>query len=651
MSLRFQLLAISLITLLLPWAGCQYVREMEDSLKNGLGQSLLGSAQTVAAALDGRDALLYPQLDGQLPSGARHYAYQLNRAPVIDGYASDWEPAPIRTRNVALAATDQHLFVHIPVATAQIAYGGPGNAGDGIVLRVGNAGSALLLTTAAPGALAARSVDGDTPGSQRVLAYWVETESGFAIEARVPLSLVRGNLGIEHRSPNEATELLAVAPLVYPSSRLRAAIVDYARPGVRVDVVSTKGALLARAGLLANTAFDVDGATWSDRFYRWVLGDPGHAEYERLRVNLHRVEGPPVEEAIAGIPAVEWFRGPGFGTGGARVVAAAPIRDADRVVGAVVMEQASDSVLSLTDRAVSRLTRISVWVVSGVGLLLLGFATLLSFRIGRLAGAMETALGPRGELQTEVPGTWASDEIGVLARSFRSLLARLSDYTGYLRSLSGKLSHELRTPIAVITSSLENLEQSDDAGQRQIYADRIRKGADRLSRLVSAMSEATHLEQAIKETPPERFDLVRLITSATDGYRSAFSDQRFDCECDEEQLLVEGSPDLMMQLVDKLVDNAVSFSPAGSTIGLRVESGSDTILSVTNAGPLLPKGMQNQLFDSLVSVRDKASRERSHLGLGLYIVRLIADYHGAEVRGENLADGSGVRFSLLLPSP
>lgn len=646
MSLRFQLLAVSLITLLLPWAGCQYVREMEDSLKNGLGQSLVGSAQTVAAALDGRSALLYPQLGGNAPERALHYAYRLDRAPVIDGYASDWEPAPPGD-GPALAATDQHLFLHVSVVAAPVTYEAPGRDGDGLVLAVGESGNKLQLTTAAPGALAARN---EAAGSERVLAYWVETASGFAIEARIPLSLVGGQIGIEQLSPGGTVPLMEPAALVYPSSRLRASIEDYARPGVRVDVVSGQGFQLARAGRLADTGFDPDAATWSDRFYRWVLGDPAHESYESLRVSRHRLEGPPLSNAIAGSAAVEWFRGPGYRTDSARVVAAAPIRDGNRVLGAVVMEQASDSVLGLTDRAVSRLTRISVWVVSGVGALLLGFATLLSFRIGRLAGAMETALGPKGELDTRVPGTWARDEIGVLARSFSSLLGRLSDYTGYLRSLSGKLSHELRTPIAVITSSLENLEQSDEPGQRKIYADRIRKGADRLSRLVAAMSEATHLEQAIKETPPERFDLVRLTRSATEGYRTAFPERRFAFEHDVDRSTIDGSPDLMMQLLDKLVDNAVSFSPADSTILLQVAGGDGAAISVINEGPALPEGMENQLFDSLVSLREKSNGDRSHLGLGLYIVRLIADYHGGDMRAENLEDGRGVRFTLLLRS-
>ena len=70
-------------------------------------------------------------------------------------------------------------------------------------------------------------------------------------------------------------------------------------------------------------------------------------------------------------------------------------------------------------------------------------------------------------------------------------------------------------------------------------------------------------------------------------------------------------------------------------------------ISLRNQGPLLPAAMQRQLFDSMVSVREKSARV--HLGLGLHIVRLIVDFHGGTARAENLPDGSGVEFRIHLP--
>ncbi len=87
-------------------------------------------------------------------------------------------------------------------------------------------------------------------------------------------------------------------------------------------------------------------------------------------------------------------------------------------------------------------------------------------------------------------------------------------------------------------------------------------------------------------------------------------------------------------------------------IVVRVERvGDAAVLSVSNGGPLLPEGMRERMFESMVSVRDEARRGDAgpHLGLGLYIVRLIVEAHGGRVRADNRADGSGVVVTVTLP--
>ncbi|MEQ8953709.1 MAG: ATP-binding protein, partial [Gammaproteobacteria bacterium] len=117
------------------------------------------------------------------------------------------------------------------------------------------------------------------------------------------------------------------------------------------------------------------------------------------------------------------------------------------------------------------------------------------------------------------------------------------------------------------------------------------------------------------------------------------------------EVMIHGSPDLIMQLLDKLVDNARDFCPEDGVIELGLtETGEGVRLTVANDGPLLPEHMQAQLFDSLVSVREKREANTAHLGLGLYIVRLIAERHGARVFAENREDGFGVIFGIVLPT-
>ena len=106
---------------------------------------------------------------------------------------------------------------------------------------------------------------------------------------------------------------------------------------------------------------------------------------------------------------------------------------------------------------------------------------------------------------------------------------------------------------------------------------------------------------------------------------------------------------MIAQLLDKLVANARDFCVAGSAIHLQLDAdGKHITLSIVNTGHLLPETMASQLFDSMVSVRDTRSDE-PHLGLGLYIVRLIAEFHGGRAQAANRADGNGVVFSVIFP--
>ena len=131
------------------------------------------------------------------------------------------------------------------------------------------------------------------------------------------------------------------------------------------------------------------------------------------------------------------------------------------------------------------------------------------------------------------------------------------------------------------------------------------------------------------------------------AYKSLYDDHRLTFYCEEERAMTVASPELLVQSLDKLMDNAASFSPPGGIIKLRLAALEDHWkISVENTGPLLSESMVGRLFGSMVSVRDK-STDNIHLGLGLHIVQLIADFHEGQVEIKNLEDGSGVSCSLI----
>jgi dedicated sortase system histidine kinase len=679
-SLRIQLLAFGFLTLVLPWTGLRYVQEMEAALRSGLERSLLASATTVAAALEEQPALLCHELrcaSAPLPRGTTIYAHPLSLEPRVDGGRDDWGLAD----GTAIALSPEHrlwagvrgryVYLFVAVQDRDLVYQrAPGQPphGDRLVLSTQTEAGLprwLLLATAAPGTFRAQGTNPtrfESTGSydDRVVSAWQETAAGYSVEARVPLNLVGSALGIavidvdrsnaEYVVSTSATwSLDAAVPgdFIYQRPELQDIVAQFSRAGGRFRVLDRDGWVLSDAG-----GVEISGAQ-SEAPPRSLIDDLFRLALERddppypLEQPAGRVADETLRKSLDGQVTTAWYRrGPDRE---AIVTAAVPISDASGQLGAVLVEQASDSILTLTDQALVRLMTFTLAASLAAAMGLLGFATVWSLRVRRLAQAAETALGPKGEIRVTLPGRTAKDEIGALARSFEHLLERLRGHTDYLRTLSSKLSHELRTPLAVVSTSLDNLEHEPIAPTAQVYLSRLREGTQRLDTILVAMSEATRLEQAINETAAEPFDLGAVIESCCTAYRDIYADREFACRLSTTTTRVVGSAELVAQLLDKLVDNAVSFSAPASRIDIElIETASELGLSVTNRGATLPGAMRRQLFDSLVSIRDNHDG-RPHLGLGLHIVALIAEFHGGRVEADDLPDRSGVVFRVWFP--
>lgn len=677
MSLRFQLLLFGLLTLVLPWTGLRYVREMEGALRGGLEQSLQGRATTVAAALEEQNLPLCsapPCTPDDTVRGTTIYAAPLAAEPSVDGVRDDWNGA-----DAAIEIGDGHrlyagvygrfVYLFITVADRDLVYQrSPGQRpyGDRVALALEPSPGVvrwLLLNTAAPGAFRAQETSPDRfepteAYDARVIGAWQETATGYALEVRVPLNLVGSALGVGvidvDRDGADYTAALAATwdetsstpgRFIYQRPELKTVLDQFGRGAGRFRILDADGWVLSAVGNVEPRATDRGTTTLAGDLFRWLLrrDDPPYAG----ELPPGRVADPALRVALAGNGATAWY---GSGPDREAIVAAAvPIMGAGAPQGAVLLEQASDPILTLTNDALVRLMTVTLLATVIVGLGLLGYATWLSLRVRRLAHAAETALGPRGEIRTRMPGAAARDELGVLARSFAQLLERLREHTEYLRTLSSKLSHELRTPLAVVTTSLDNLEHEIQVGTADQYLKRLREGATRLDTILVAMSEATQLEQAIAETVAEPVDLKAVVESCCSAYRDVYREREITFRCDAAVTGIVGSGELVAQLLDKLVDNAASFSAGGSRIDVEIaEAGGELVLSVANKGPTLPAKMRRQLFDSLVSIREQRDG-KPHLGLGLHIVALVAQFHGGRCEADDLPDGSGVVFRVWFP--
>jgi len=315
--------------------------------------------------------------------------------------------------------------------------------------------------------------------------------------------------------------------------------------------------------------------------------------------------------------------------------------------GVVVTEETTNNIQLLQRDALISLVNRTLLLFLLVIILLLFFAGRLSFRLRRLSSEAASAVDEHGRVKGVMSVSEDSDEIGDLSRSYAAMLQRLKHYNNYLEGMAGRLSHELRTPMALVQSSLDNLDL-DDGSNKERFIARAREGIERLNLLVTRLSEATRIEQALQDAERVSIDLCQLLSRTIEGYRQIFISQEFVLKLPEASVEMAVTPDLFIQMLDKLIANAVDFSNPDKPVIIELSRESDRyILSVTNSGPPLPSTMQTKLFDSMISMRDEQNQDKPHLGLGLYIARLIAEFHHGTITAENLKAEHGVRFSII----
>ncbi|WP_257387293.1 ATP-binding protein [Tahibacter caeni] len=662
MSLRRKLLLVALAMLALPWAGWQFVRQMEVLLRQGQEQTLIASGKALTRSLAAINAELPPPGDAV-------YVHDLDSPLQIDGYADDWLGLRAYSQNLGPSQDAQklkltlaedaawlYLLVEVRDTTRRRA-----DARDVAVAQAdrielgldrGGAERRYLIASAAPGSFDALARGADGAGLPITLSgEWQEDAAGYRVELRLPHAQRPERLSLHLFDAGGSGDVtLDRLPLLAYSAPLAGELAQFAPEATRARLLSSEGWLLAESGVLdapaaASPAQEPSAiARWS---YRWLIA-PALQGSAALAERKPRIDAPELWQALSGVPATSWRAG--SGQGDVVLVAALPLQLRGETRGALVLEQVNTALPLLTDAALQRLALISVAALLLAGGVLFVFATWLSVRIRRLRDGAERALAADGRIQGRVPLTDTRDELGDLARSFQQLLDAVGAYTDYLRTLASKLSHELHTPLAIVKSSLDNLEHHPISSDARAYVLRARDGVDRLTSIVRAMSESSRMERAIASADGEDFDLAEVVRGCADAYRPLVAPRRIDCEVPAQPVPMHGAPELIAQALDKLVDNARSFTPEHGWIRIALEAGADGIvLRVANQGPELPLAMQGRLFDSLVSLREGASRgEAPHLGLGLYVVRLVAERHGGNAAAHNLAGGEGVEFSLRL---
>lgn len=705
-SIRIKLLLVASSLLFIPWIGTQYIQEMEAYLRSQQEEALLTRTQMVASVMQGRPDLFETKMVAPLPTERIQHIFvrPLQSQIVLDGYLDDWAPYRERMQvfnlNHAIKGSElgsiafehqlgthgKYMYVVFKIDDERIIYRNPNslklNESDHLIIAMDDAQGNLhqyIITTIAPGWINAHEVEIGPDDililnpEYKIKGEWQESDNGYNIEFRIPLSLVGSKISfavadVDNPVNRQVDTIIATAgiedkaslgTMMFPSDEAEAMLTRLQRPLTRTWVIDIQNRVIARTGSLTQEDDEGDENSHVAKreyglvsgimsiFYKMILKQPA-TEFQDELLNASRLNSKEFKQALNGQSDIRWRQTPDKEVN--ILTAAYPVYRGDKVIGAVAIEQTSNSILLVQNRALEILFNLSALAFLIACIVLLVFATRLSMRVRRLRDATEQAITSDGRVVGVINATTARDEIGDLSRSVADMLERLAQYNRYLESMASKLSHELRTPITVVRSSLENMSEQSQPADIAIYTQRAREGIDRLNNILTRMSEATRLEQTLQSEISQRFNLHEVVRGCIEGYKLAHPNIQFVLDTDNEQEYpLIGTPDLIAQLLDKLVSNAIDFHTPGTEICIQLSRSAKNIeLIVSNSGQLLPADMHSNLFESMVSVRDKKA-EQPHLGLGLYIVRMITDFHHGKAMARNRADKTGVEFVITLP--
>jgi two-component system sensor histidine kinase ChvG len=685
-----QILLVSSFVLLLPWLGLQLVREQQRLLREGQERALAATARRAAVALSDRPGLLLTD-DATAALGRVLRVLDLPGPVVTDGQTEDWRDATVERHRLPRLDTDaatpppfsavyrlgrhgRGVYLLVEVRDDAVVFrdptGEPGT-GDHLEIAAVTADDEFLrfaVDAVADGPVSAgllRADDHRAPDN-RILGSWRTTPNGYVVELRLPRTLVGARLAfgvvdVDSAETRQVVDRLEtsgmetpgdLALVLAPSPEMEDLLEELAGPETQIWIIDTGKHILAHAGSLL-TAATPPRAGERGRA-GWLLDRLARAA--RLVVREPRVDGGhpaahEVDKALAGEPSTRWRSA--AGSPSLVLSATHPVRVEGRVRAVVLARETATDLLRARGRTFEKILGafLAIALLGLVGLL--AFATRLSLRVKRLRDGVENLGAGEREPSPPLPETTASDEVGDLARSVVAMAERQREQTAYLEQVGRRLSHEMRTPVGVVRSSLDNLRLAPLPPGVGVYLDRAEEGLRRLSLVLSRMSEATRLEQTLAGTEREVYDLVPVVEGSVGGYRAAHPERSITFSEPGKPLPVLGAPDLLALLLDKLVDNALGFAEPDTLIEVDLwQFGRAATLSVRNEGPRLPSEMARRVFESMVSVRSDGNAggaRAPHLGLGLFIVRLIAEFHGGSVAAHDRPDGRGVIVTVTLP--
>jgi len=280
-------------------------------------------------------------------------------------------------------------------------------------------------------------------------------------------------------------------------------------------------------------------------------------------------------------------------------------------------------------------------------------AMLLAWRATRplrQAAATARRIIDEDDFSARIPNPEGSGELAVFARQLNTLLDKNAAHVRVLRETLDNLAHDMRTPLTRLrgTAELALQDGGNPADARSALASCVDE-SDHVLHLLEVLLDVSAAEAGVLTLRREKMDLAALATRAADLYREVAEQKAIRLTVNSTgPAQMDGDPVRVGQALSNLVDNALKYTPDGGavTLATAVEPGAVTI-TVTDTGPGVPLAERDAVWRRLY--RGDASRSQRGLGLGLTLVRAVAEAHGGAASVGD-APGGGAQFRMSFPA-
>ena len=245
------------------------------------------------------------------------------------------------------------------------------------------------------------------------------------------------------------------------------------------------------------------------------------------------------------------------------------------------------------------------------------------------------------------------DEVGLLARALSDMTAELRARIDAMETFAADVTHELRNPLASLRSAIETFSRVGPEQQEKLIPI-LRDDVQRLDRLIGDVAEMSRLDAQLTRTPFDSVDLGKLLEDMVRERERRGEDKGVTIAFARPfrgLATVAGDAGRLVRAISNLLDNAVSFSPAGGVVRLgATRVGGEVLVSVEDEGPGVDPGLRAAIFERFATDRPPEAEDGRHSGLGLAIAKTIVERHNGRIEIGAPESGQGARFVIRLPA-